>query len=111
MVGEICEIYMSRILKLVLNAPPWLEKILNITSLKLLKSPLNYPEGAYLVHSCRTLEISDHSCTQNTGKISARSAPGIGNSTSAPVNLSFHFQDLVEKGHTLKTGFYDILRY
>ena len=51
--------------------------------------------------SCSTLEVSDHSCTQNTGKISA---PEIGNSTPAPVNLVFHSRDLGEKGHALQTG-------
>ena len=54
-----------------------------------------------MVHSCSTLEVSDHSCTQNTGKISA---PEIGNSTPAPVNLVLHSRDLVEKGHALQTG-------
>ena len=39
--------------------------------------------------SCSTLEVS---------------APEIGNSTPAPVNLVFHSRDLVEKGHALQTG-------
>ena len=43
MVGENFEIYLSQMVKMHLNYPPLLEKILKFTCHKLLKMHLNYP--------------------------------------------------------------------
>ena len=102
MVGQSFESYMSRILKLIgFEFSTMVGENFEYYFSQIAKIAFKLSRRSALGPLLPTLVVSDHSCTQSTGKISA---PGIGNSTPAPVNLGFHSQDLVEKGHTLQTG-------
>ena len=75
MLRENFEIYLSQMLKNALKLSTMVGENFEIYMSQMSKNALKLSTmvgdaGVQLLHSCLALEVSDHSCTQNAGKIS-----------------------------------------